>query len=632
MHHTIRTYARAAFALSTAFLSIPAWGISDYSSVPQPDPVTGLSTGTSYTSAPTLTSANGALIPSSAAAGGWNYEGLFTSNYTATPIGPQWIATVSHIGSSSTFFYNGTTYNVVPNSGVIINPASDGSGIELYRISGTFPTYAKVWTTGDGASEIHAQAVITGRGYDEGAAINALNTPGDPYQTGQSEGFYPGANNSTLRWGENYVYPESGSTSYLAFSFDSPNTKNEVPNQSDYTPNEAGLYTGDSGGGLYLYSTVNQQWELAGLNEGFPNGDGPYSTSSNFANSFTASLYDTQGLYTAPGQEVTSYSIIGGYNTPNPGGGTKFNEVDTVGTIAVAYDLSSQSAAIAATQDFINTTNYTLSLGANTLTFNSSNSSTTLGVISGNNAISSNVLFANNFVFTVPAGSTFTFSGSASFNRGFTLGSNGPGILQWNNLRTTGLTITNGTVKIVPSGTESSVSIFNSLSISAGGKLDLTNNDLIINSTGSDLTSTIRSYLVSGYDQGRWDLSGIVSSMAGSSGPLMTLGYADNSLLGLSSFDGFIVTSSSVLVKYTYVGDANLDGVVNGADLAMMSATGTSWMQGDFNYDGVVNADDYALFMLGIAGQGSAIHPAPEPAGAMVIAGSIALALIRRRR
>ena len=56
-------------------------------------------------------------------------------------------------------------------------------------------------------------------------------------------------------------------------------------------------------------------------------------------------------------------------------------------------------------------------------------------------------------------------------------------------------------------------------------------------------------------------------------------------------------------MKYTYFGDANLDGVVNASDYTLIdngfnSQTSgpllTGWFNGDFNYDGVVNGDDYA--------------------------------------
>jgi hypothetical protein len=67
----------------------------------------------------------------------------------------------------------------------------------------------------------------------------------------------------------------------------------------------------------------------------------------------------------------------------------------------------------------------------------------------------------------------------------------------------------------------------------------------------------------------------------------------------VSTFDGQSVGSADVLVKYTYFGDANLDGTVNATDYIAIdngfNSSGNSWVNGDFNYDGVVNGDDYSL-------------------------------------
>jgi hypothetical protein len=52
-------------------------------------------------------------------------------------------------------------------------------------------------------------------------------------------------------------------------------------------------------------------------------------------------------------------------------------------------------------------------------------------------------------------------------------------------------------------------------------------------------------------------------------------------------------------VKYTYYGDADLSGTINGADYAQIdNGFGndlTGWANGDFNYDGVVDGTDYSL-------------------------------------
>ena len=78
-----------------------------------------------------------------------------------------------------------------------------------------------------------------------------------------------------------------------------------------------------------------------------------------------------------------------------------------------------------------------------------------------------------------------------------------------------------------------------------------------------------------------------------------------------TTFDGQSVTSTDVLVKYTYFGDANLDGVVNGSDYTLIdngfNAGLTGWRNGDFNYDGVINGDDYILIDNAFNTQGPAI-------------------------
>jgi hypothetical protein len=66
------------------------------------------------------------------------------------------------------------------------------------------------------------------------------------------------------------------------------------------------------------------------------------------------------------------------------------------------------------------------------------------------------------------------------------------------------------------------------------------------------------------------------------------------------------VTTTDVLIKFTYYGDTNLDGSVTAQDyLAIDNAFSynaanpttplTGWNNGDFNYDGVINGDDYTL-------------------------------------
>jgi hypothetical protein len=171
----------------------------------------------------------------------------------------------------------------------------------------------------------------------------------------------------------------------------------------------------------------------------------------------------------------------------------------------------------------------------------------------------------------------------------------------------------------------------------ANGGLDITDNDVLVhNGSLTGLTTQLQAGL--NY------VSGIYSSVASLSNGT-AVGIVDPTYYGFNdaapptTFDGMSLASGDILIKYTYLGDLNLDGVVNTADLAMMGkvpTTGTdagviSWFDGDLNYDGKINQDDYALFMLGNARQGASLASVPEPAMISLLALPL-LAGLRRRR
>ncbi|MGD0770848.1 MAG: dockerin type I repeat-containing protein [Tepidisphaeraceae bacterium] len=155
------------------------------------------------------------------------------------------------------------------------------------------------------------------------------------------------------------------------------------------------------------------------------------------------------------------------------------------------------------------------------------------------------------------------------------------------------LTINGGQTALASNG---GVSQVGSLTITDSGTLDIANNSLFITyGSGSDPITTIAAYIKSGYNGGNWNGPGIISSAAQvkTNGLSYGVGFADSA--DLHNPAGLL--PGQIELKYTLLGDANLDGLVNAADFTILAANFnqpvTAWDQGDFNYDGIVNAADF---------------------------------------
>jgi hypothetical protein len=155
-----------------------------------------------------------------------------------------------------------------------------------------------------------------------------------------------------------------------------------------------------------------------------------------------------------------------------------------------------------------------------------------------------------------------------------------------------------------------------SLTITGTGRLDLTNNAFVLDYAGSvpdpAKLGALASLLATGFDGGLWDgAGGITTSIVAAefaANPagyqyLTGIGYMPGALTG-GSFLGRAVDAGSVVARYTYYGDANLDGIVNGLDYSIIDSGFAaqhnpgfvySWSNGDFNYDGQIDGSDYAL-------------------------------------
>jgi len=149
--------------------------------------------------------------------------------------------------------------------------------------------------------------------------------------------------------------------------------------------------------------------------------------------------------------------------------------------------------------------------------------------------------------------------------------------------------------------------VTSALAVTTGAALDLGSNGLVVNASPGNEASAlanVTTLLASGVAGGAWNGVGIRSSAAATdTSHLGALGVELNQgpagAANMTTFQGEAVNSHSVLVKYTYLGDANLDGVVNGLDYAQadngFNFGMAGWSHGDFNYDGQVSAIDYAL-------------------------------------
>jgi hypothetical protein len=135
------------------------------------------------------------------------------------------------------------------------------------------------------------------------------------------------------------------------------------------------------------------------------------------------------------------------------------------------------------------------------------------------------------------------------------------------------------------------------LATNTTGKFDLTNNSMVIRNMTAP---QVQALLQTGYNGGHWDgATGITSATAAASTET-SIGYASNASLNLTEFKGVTgLTTNDVLVKYTYAGDANLDGKVDIGDLGLLAGawqqSGKVWFDGDFTYNGTVDIGDLGL-------------------------------------
>jgi hypothetical protein len=382
------------------------------------------------------------------------------------------------------------------------------------------------------------------------------------------------------------------------------------------------------------------------------------SWSITFGSSEPNVLTDANGNYSFPGLSAGSYNIrvqqpantvftnpSNGLRTINANGGDIFSAADfglfdttyAGQDITLRLDPSGNNVQIWVDQPTSGAPTYTAAktiLTALTFTGTAGNDSFTLDTANGNPL--QGITVAYNGLGNGGLGDLVSFKGSAtadtvSFNSG-TLVVNGQTLTTTNTERGRFdgrqggdfLTVNGGgnvsigntqhlaQLNVGAAGTASvdlganAVLSVNQLSIS--GLLDMTDNDMLLFYSGASPLSTVQGLINTARNGGAWNGLGISSSSAAAANPRNTTlgamtGADFRSIYGAGAlFDGEAIPASAVLVKYTYYGDNDFNGVVNFDDYSRTDAgfnLGRSgWLNGDFDGNGVVNFDDYSLIDL----------------------------------
>jgi hypothetical protein len=257
--------------------------------------------------------------------------------------------------------------------------------------------------------------------------------------------------------------------------------------------------------------------------------------------------------------------------------------------ITAARTVTVDSPQTVGSINFDNANTYTIA-GANAITLDTTSGQAAINVTSGSHVVSAPIVLNDDLSVTTAAGGGVAVTGAMTAT-GRNVTKAGAGTAQFANVRASGLSVTEGVARISAKGTPndpSGTSVVNTYNILAGAQLDLTNNSMIVDYTGLPglIVEAARLHLQSGR---------LTSSSADAS---RRIGYGDNGLLGKATFAGQTVDSTSLLVKFTYAGDANLDGQVDITDLGALATawqTSNVWTGGDFDYTGFVDITDLGM-------------------------------------
>jgi hypothetical protein len=316
-------------------------------------------------------------------------------------------------------------------------------------------------------------------------------------------------------------------------------------------------------------------------------------------------------------------------------------EADFLGKITATHSVNADSPVTVGTMRFNNANSYVIG-GASTLTLEAASGSALVDVQLGTHRINVPLTVASDTNLQVAAGTTLRISDPVTINANKHVTQSGAGNVLYestvnvlsggsiqfgNSSHLAGLTLAAGASAQVTQG-GGKVMTIDSVNLGASGTLDLKDNKLITSTSPGHGTNFIYDGLQGAvqraYNSQSWDQPGLTTSMPAAKTGLTTIGITTGAARGglgptdTDLFGGQTYTGASTLAMYTYAGDANLDGLIDGGDYGIIDNNVTipgaeGYFNGDFNYDGVIDGGDYGIIDNNITAQG-----APFPVSGLV--------------
>ena len=305
--------------------------------------------------------------------------------------------------------------------------------------------------------------------------------------------------------------------------------------------------------------------------------DGTGSGDSGSTQTFTTPLWGASGSGTWDNASNWQSGL------PNAAGATA-NFVESITAASTVTLVSSETVGVV---NFDSPASYTLA-GSGTLNLSNTSSPAVVNSWLGSHTISAPIIFTSGLTVTTfpdvsPSALSLTFPLNISASG--TLTKLGTGSLAFapsasgiTTLNLPAINISVGTVVLQSSGNSANRTLLTSasLAMATGTTLNLGANDADL--AGATL-QTVSTWAASGFANGTWTGTGINSgAAAGDTKHLTALGVIQNNQSGSAlftaahPFDGTTPGASDILVKYTYYGDANLDGKVDASDYSRIDS------------------------------------------------------------